>query len=153
MEVKSTTVALNQVLHDTMTEVLRINITGNSYAVHDGSSILELFPEDLNTMPPEETFLWSLLFVPLVILSNLTNFIVIWIILSQKSMRKVTNYFIVNLSVSDILLTTLNVPTGFYYLTQGNWPFGELYCKFYNFIVVASMSASVLTLVAISFDR
>lgn len=100
-----------------------------------------------------ETLSWSVFYVPLVIVSNVSNLIVIWIILSHKSMRKVTNYFIVNLSVSDLLLTTFNVPTGFYYTTQGNWPFGEVYCKFWNFIAVASMSTSVFTLTAIAFDR
>ena len=100
-----------------------------------------------------ETMSWSLFYIPLVLVSNVSNLIVIWIILSHKSMRRVTNYFIVNLSVSDLLLTTFNVPTGFYYTTQGNWPFGEVYCKFWNFIAVASMSASVFTLTAIAFDR
>ena len=106
-----------------------------------------------NRMSERDTFFWSCLYIPLVILSNLANFIVIWIILSQKSMRKVTNYFIVNLSVSDIILTTFNVPSGFYYMTQGNWPFGDVYCKFWNFIAVASMSTSVFTLTGIAFDR
>lgn len=100
-----------------------------------------------------ETLSWSVFYVPLVIVSNVSNLIVIWIILSHKSMRKVTNYFIVNLSVSDLLLTAFNVPAGFYYMTQGDWPFGQVYCKFWNFIAVASMSTSVFTLTAIAFDR
>ena len=100
-----------------------------------------------------ETLSWGAFYVPLVITSDVSNLIVIWIILSHRSMRKVTNYFIVNLSLSDLLLTTFNVPTAFYYTTQGNWPFGSIYCKFWNFMAVASMSVSVFTLTAIAFDR
>lgn len=60
----------------------------------------------------------------------------------------------VNLSVADAMMSTLNVPFNFYYMLQDNdWPFGDFYCKLNQFISVLSISASVLTLMAISIDR
>ena len=52
-------------------------------------------------------------------------FSVIWIVMSHARMRSVTNYFIVNLSIADILNATLNVIPNFTYMLTGNWPFGE----------------------------
>ena len=67
--------------------------------------------------------------------------------------RTVTNYFLVNLSIADITVATLNVIFNFIYMLNSDWPFGELYCKVTNFFSILSVSASVLTLMAISIDR
>ena len=56
---------------------------------------------------------------------------VIWIVMSNARMRSVTNYFIVNLSIADIMNATLNVIPNFTYMLTGNWPFGKLWRKTY----------------------
>ena len=81
------------------------------------------------------------------------NFIVIWIVLGQKRMRTVTNYFLVNLAVADALITVLNTMFNFIFMLYSDWPFGRLYCKFTLFISPCTMSASVFTFVAIAIDR
>ena len=45
--------------------------------------------------------------------------------MSNARMRSVTNYFIVNLSIADIMNASLNVVPNFTYMLTGNWPFGE----------------------------
>ena len=50
---------------------------------------------------------------------------VIWIVMSNARMRSVTNYFIINLSMADIINATFNVVPNFTYMLTGNWPFGE----------------------------
>ena len=50
---------------------------------------------------------------------------VIWIVMSNARMRSVTNYFIINLSMADIINATFNVIPNFTYMLTGNWPFGE----------------------------
>ena len=45
--------------------------------------------------------------------------------MSHARMRSVTNYFIVNLSIADIINATLNVIPNFTYMLTGNWPFGK----------------------------
>lgn len=98
---------------------------------------------NIHRMSDYEILTWGFVFLPMIVISDVSNLIVIWIILSHKSMRKVTNYFIVNLSLADILITTFNVPINYFYMTHGNFPFGEIYCVFWNVIAVASMTSSV----------
>ena len=45
--------------------------------------------------------------------------------MSNARMRSVTNYFIVNLSIADIMNATLNVIPNFTYMLTGNWPYGR----------------------------
>ena len=55
---------------------------------------------------------------------------VIWIVMSNARMRSVTNYFIINLSMADIINATFNVIPNFTYMLTGNWPFGEILYDF-----------------------
>ena len=67
--------------------------------------------------------------------------------------RTVTNYFLVNLSLADTMVSTLNVIFNFIYMLNADWPFGEFYCKVTNFIAILSVAASVFTLMAISIGN
>ncbi|XP_023232740.1 tachykinin-like peptides receptor 99D [Centruroides sculpturatus] len=96
---------------------------------------------------------WSLLFGVMVLAATGGNLIVIWIVLTNRKMRTVTNYFLFNLSMADIMVSTLNVIFNFTYMLNGIWPFGSVYCKISNFIAIVSVAASVFTLMAISIDR
>ena len=64
-------------------------------------------------------------FITIVIISP-----VIWIVMSNARMRSVTNYFIINLSMADIINATFNVVPNFTYMLTGNWPFGEILYDF-----------------------
>jgi tachykinin receptor 3 len=68
-------------------------------------------------------------------------------------MRSVTNYFLVNLSVSDLLMALLNCFFNFIYMVDSNWPFGATFCTINNFVANVTVAAGVFTLVAISIDR
>lgn len=58
--------------------------------------------------------------------------------MSHARMRSVTNYFIVNLSIADILNATLNVIPNFTYMLTGNWPFGKsfIHNMYYIFYIL-----------------
>lgn len=109
--------------------------------------------ENMFILPWYQQLIWSLAFGIMVIVAAGGNLIVIWIVLTNRRMRTVTNYFIVNLSIADTMVSLLNVVFNFAYMLDGNWPFGEVYCKFSNFISILSVAASVFTLMAISIDR
>ena len=68
-------------------------------------------------------------------------------------MWTVTNYFLLNLTVSDLLISTLNCIPSFIFMRDRVWVFGPVYCKINNFVSYLSVSASVFTLLAISNDR
>ncbi|NWS00769.1 NPFF2 protein, partial [Motacilla alba] len=76
-------------------------------------------------------------------------FIVLW----SKHMRTVTNLFILNLAVSDLLVGLFCMPTTLLDNIIAGWPFGSLVCKMNGMVQGISVSASVFTLVAIAMDR
>ncbi|XP_013402806.1 RYamide receptor-like [Lingula anatina] len=82
------------------------------------------------------------------------NLTVCYIVVSNKRMRTVTNYFIVNLAISDIIMALLCIPMTFVasVLLQ-SWPFGDDLCRFVTYIQTVAVFLSAFTLVAISLDR
>lgn len=104
-------------------------------------------------MPFIYQVIWSFIFGSMVFVAAGGNIVVIWIVMAHKRMRTVTNYFLVNLSLADIMVSTQNVIFNFIYMLNGDWPFGQFYCKVTNFIAIISVAASVFTLMAISIDR
>ena len=54
--------------------------------------------------------------------------------MSNARMRSVTNYFIINLSMADIINATFNVIPNFTYMLTGNWPFGETSIIFFTIL-------------------
>lgn len=82
------------------------------------------------------------------------NGIVCFIVKSCQSMRTVTNFFIANLAVGDILMSLFCVPFTFVpTLILSYWPFGTVLCHLVNYAQATSVLVSAYTLVAISVDR
>uniref|UniRef100_A0A1A7W718 Neuropeptide FF receptor 2 n=2 Tax=Iconisemion striatum TaxID=60296 RepID=A0A1A7W718_9TELE len=81
------------------------------------------------------------------------NGVVCFIVLRSKNMRTVTNLFILNLAVSDLLVGIFCMPTTLLDNIITGWPFGSLVCKMSGMVQGISVSASVFTLVAIAVDR
>ena len=75
------------------------------------------------------------------------------ILLGHKTMWTSTNYFLVNLSFTDLLMTIFNGVFNFIYMRDNDWPFGSVYCTINHFIAHYTVIASVLTLTAITLDR
>ncbi|XP_078047006.1 tachykinin-like peptides receptor 86C isoform X2 [Augochlora pura] len=96
---------------------------------------------------------WSLVFAVMLLVATGGNIIVMWIVLAHRRMRTVTNYFLVNLSVADLMMSLLNCAFNFTFLLNANWPFGVVYCTINNFVAHLTVASSVFTLVVISFDR
>ncbi|KAG9281789.1 neuropeptide FF receptor 2-like [Astyanax mexicanus] len=81
------------------------------------------------------------------------NGLVCFIVLRSKSMRTVTNLFILNLAISDLLVGIFCMPTTLVDNIITGWPFGSLVCKLSGMVQGISVSASVFTLVVIAVDR
>lgn len=93
--------------------------------------------------------MYSIIFVIAVI----GNGIVCYLVMSSSRMRTVTNYFIMNLAVGDMLITILCVPFTSLATLKQYWPFGSLMCLIVNYSSALSVFVSAYTLVAISIDR
>lgn len=81
------------------------------------------------------------------------NFIVIYFVLVYKRMQTMTNKFITNLAVSDLLVIFICIPVTVSRYVTKEWVFGEFMCRFSSFAQGVSLSVSVMTLTAISIDR
>ncbi|KAL8566064.1 hypothetical protein ACOMHN_012849 [Nucella lapillus] len=81
------------------------------------------------------------------------NSLVCYVILKNKRLHTPTNFFIANLAVSDLLVTSLNVPFNIMRHILYDWPFGEALCHMVNFSLMVSTYVSTYTLTAIALDR
>ena len=68
-------------------------------------------------------------------------------------MWTVTNYFLLSLTISDLLISTINCIPSFIFMRDRVWIYGGLYCRINNFVSYMTVSSSVFTLLAISNDR
>lgn len=64
----------------------------------------------------------------------IANIFVIVVILKCRRMRTLTNRFLLNLAVSDLLATLICLPPTAYHHYDKRWIFGEFLCRFVPFI-------------------
>ncbi|XP_060624818.2 neuropeptide FF receptor 1 [Anolis sagrei] len=81
------------------------------------------------------------------------NLLVCFIVLKNRQMRTVTNIFILNLAISDVLVGIFCMPTTLVDNLITGWPFDVAMCKMSGLVQGMSVSASVFTLVAIAVER
>ncbi|XP_041654687.1 orexin receptor type 2-like [Cheilinus undulatus] len=81
------------------------------------------------------------------------NILVCLIVLVNRRMRTVTNLFIFNLAISDLLVGIFCIPTTLMDNLITGWPFSNTVCKMRGFVQGVSVSVSVFTLVAIAVER
>ncbi|XP_068191180.1 neuropeptide FF receptor 2-like [Antennarius striatus] len=105
----------------------------------------------LHKPPMATVFTISYLLIFLVCMVG--NGVVCFIVLRSKNMRTVTNLFILNLAISDLLVGIFCMPTTLLDNIITGWPFGSVVCKLSGMVQGISVSASVFTLVAIAVDR
>ncbi|XP_042907785.1 neuromedin-K receptor isoform X2 [Parasteatoda tepidariorum] len=87
------------------------------------------------------------------ILSIVGNFSVIVIVALSRRMQNVTNYFIANLAVADMIIGLFVIPFHFQAALLQRWVLPPFMCAFCPFIQVLSVNVSVFSLAAIALDR
>uniref|UniRef100_A0A8C8VHX3 G-protein coupled receptor 83 n=1 Tax=Pelusios castaneus TaxID=367368 RepID=A0A8C8VHX3_9SAUR len=89
----------------------------------------------------------------IIIMSLFGNMLVCHVVIKNKRMHSATSLFIVNLAVSDILITLLNTPFTLVRFVNSTWVFGKAMCHISRFVQYCSLHVSTLTLTAIALDR
>eukprot|EP00058_Branchiostoma_floridae_P009316 XP_002594804.1 hypothetical protein BRAFLDRAFT_61467 [Branchiostoma floridae] len=97
--------------------------------------------------------IFVLAYLSILLLCVVGNLLVIVVVVWNRNMRTVTNFFITNLAVADLLVGVFCLPFNLADNILTSWPFGEAMCKVFLSVQVLSVSASVFTLVAIAVDR
>jgi 7 transmembrane receptor (rhodopsin family) len=95
-----------------------------------------------------------IMYIGILLLALVGNGVVCYIVHSSPRMRTVTNYFIANLALGDILMSFFCIPFSFISMfVLQFWPFGAILCRVVNYSQAVSVLVSAYTLVAISIDR
>ncbi|XP_041836742.1 neuromedin-U receptor 1 [Melanotaenia boesemani] len=91
----------------------------------------------------------------LIFLTGLTgNLLTCAVIAKHKKMRNPTNFYLVSLAVSDLLVLMFGMPLEIYDLWQNYpFPFGEGGCYFKTFLFETVCFASILNVTALSVER
>nr|XP_020469200.1 D(4) dopamine receptor-like [Monopterus albus]XP_020469201.1 D(4) dopamine receptor-like [Monopterus albus] len=99
-------------------------------------------------------YLALVLGVPLILIIILGNVLVCLSVLTERSLKTATNYFIISLAVADLLLAVLVLPLYVYSeFLGGIWMLSTYICDALMTMDVMLCTASILNLCAISVDR
>ncbi|KAK7003397.1 neuropeptide Y receptor [Biomphalaria glabrata] len=94
------------------------------------------------------------LYVLMCVIAVLGNSLTVYVVLSRRRMRNVTNYFIASLAVSDVLMALICIPFTFVANIILNWwPFGSIMCSVVTYLQAAIVFQNAYTLLAMSMER
>ncbi|XP_055525569.1 RYamide receptor-like [Wyeomyia smithii] len=95
-----------------------------------------------------------LAYTTIFLISVVGNVAVLLVVVLIPRMKTVTNYFIANLALGDILMTIFCIPFSFVSIfVLQYWPFGAAICQLVNYSQAISVLISAYTMIAISADR
>ncbi|UYV73472.1 PRLHR [Cordylochernes scorpioides] len=97
--------------------------------------------------------LFACLYILIFVVGLFGNVLVCYVVFRNSAMHTVTNFFITNLALSDILLCMFAVPFTPLYTFIQEWIFGNLLCKLVPYAQGVSVYISAFTLMAIAVDR
>ncbi|XP_043471916.1 allatostatin-A receptor-like isoform X4 [Leptopilina heterotoma] len=87
------------------------------------------------------------------VLGLVGNSLVVLVVAANPGMRSTTNILIINLAVADLLFVLFCVPFTATDYVLPFWPFGNIWCKVVQYLIIVTACASVYTLVLMSLDR
>uniref|UniRef100_A0A8D0FYG0 Muscarinic acetylcholine receptor n=1 Tax=Strix occidentalis caurina TaxID=311401 RepID=A0A8D0FYG0_STROC len=115
--------------------------------------------ETLSTQSPSSEFslgvlvLLAFLMVLLALVTILGNVLVILAFIMDRNLRHRSNYFFLNLAISDFAVGAFCMPLYIPYALTGTWHLGRSLCKIWLIMDYLLCTASVFSIVLISYDR
>uniref|UniRef100_A0A8C6ZWH3 Histamine H3 receptor n=1 Tax=Nothoprocta perdicaria TaxID=30464 RepID=A0A8C6ZWH3_NOTPE len=97
--------------------------------------------------------LLAVLMVLLALVTILGNALVILAFILDRNLRHRSNYFFLNLAISDFAVGAFCMPLYIPYSLTGKWQLGRSVCKFWLLMDYLLCTASVFNIVLISYDR
>ncbi|XP_071440391.1 dopamine D2-like receptor [Hetaerina americana] len=96
---------------------------------------------------------WALLALVLVAGTAAGNILVCLAIAWEKRLHNVTNYFLMSLAITDLMVAVLVMPLGILTLVRGYFPLSSAWCLGWICLDVLFCTASIMHLCTISVDR
>ncbi|XP_071943525.1 G-protein coupled receptor 54-like [Antedon mediterranea] len=120
----------------------------NDYDISYGNDYYDI----VNMLDVEQIaipFTWTLF----IVVGLGCNSLIIYVVCRFGTMRTVTNCYIVNISVTDIMFLVLCAPFTIFTYTKHVWIFGNALCRIVMYLMQVSVHATSLTLMAMNIDR
>ncbi|XP_018343810.1 PREDICTED: 5-hydroxytryptamine receptor 1D [Trachymyrmex septentrionalis] len=96
---------------------------------------------------------WAMLALVLVLGTAAGNILVCLAIAWERRLQNVTNYFLMSLAITDLMVAILVMPLGILTLVRGYFPLPSVYCLAWICLDVLFCTASIMHLCTISVDR
>lgn len=112
-----------------------------------------LIEEDIYSVPVGVVVLLAILYGSISLIAVLGNGLVIFVISKNRKMQTVTNIFIANLALADVIIGLFSTPFQFQPALHQRWDLPRFLCKVAPSFKVLSVNVSVFTLAVISVDR
>ena len=124
-------------------------------SINNTSNVLNVSNQDerLYEIPTSITILLIILYTSVILIAIFGNLMVFYIVLVSKRMRNVTNLFIANLALADILIGSLSIPFQFIAALLQRWLLPTFLCPICPTVQTISLNVSIFTLTAIAVDR
>ena len=118
-----------------LNETITMNNSNNDSNLFNESNEEESFSVITLTVP--QIVLFSTLFTLASIIALAGNVVVMIVIIFRRELRHFTNYFFLNLSIADILVLVVCIPTVFQDLFfPDRWIYGYHLCEYLNFLLI-----------------
>ena len=108
---------------------------------------------DLYAVPTGIVVLLAILYGSISLIAVLGNGLVIFVIAKNRKMQTITNIFIANLALADVIIGMFSIPFQFQPALHQRWDLPEFLCKVAPSFKTLSVNVSVFTLTLISIDR
>lgn len=128
-----------------------LSSNNNNTAAASNSTTPDASPNLMRS--PSVQIFFGVLYAFIFVVGIAGNVLVCYVVFRNKAMQTVTNYFITNLALSDILLCILAVPFTPLYTFLERWVFGSPLCHIVPYAQGCSVYISTLTLTAVAIDR
>ncbi|TWW59291.1 alpha-1A adrenergic receptor [Takifugu flavidus] len=127
-------------------------------SAHNGSVLEHMFSNDsipacANVTLDSNSVGLGFVLSAFILVAIVGNILVILSVVCNKHLQTVTNFFIVNLAMADLLLSIIVLPFSASLEVLGCWVFGRVFCNIWAAVDVLCCTASILSLCIISVDR
>ena len=117
----------------------------------DHRMVQEEEEEDDDLMTPVISITVPILFAIIVIVGLVGNSLVVIVVKCNPQMCSTTNMLIINLAVADLLFIIFCVPFTAWDYAFPYWPFGGIWCKVVQYLIVVCAYASIYTVSSDNF--